>query len=635
MWQDAPVRLTALGALLLVLVLLGGDRPADAHWRDGPRGVVVGPVGAALDGYLRRIEAFGFSGSVLVARRGEVVLDRGYGLADEETGESYTAATLFDVASVSKQFTAAAVLKLEMEGRLRVADTVGRFFPDAPADKAGITLHQLLTHTSGLPDVLGAEYERIGRREMLQRLFAAPLLGPPGRRFRYSNAGYCLLAAVVEAASGRPLGDFMRQRLFLPAGMRHTGFRLPYWDRRGLAHGYSLDGPSGTPLDHPWADDGPYWNLRGNGGVLSTTGDLYLWHAALTGDGVLSRGEREKILTPYVSEGRHTPSRYGYGWSINSAPDGSRMASHTGGNGVFETDFRRYLDNQEVLIASSNHADYSAVSVAGHLEDRLFAQPDPEPPSPAALAPDELRRCAGRYLLAGGETLAAAAGGGGLRLTASGPAGLDLLLAGQSAEERALMKDREDRVREALAGARRGDFTALADLIGLPVERVRRPFRATMNLFEHQLGAWSGDTVLGSASLGGYPYTYARLVFAGGSRLVRYRWTGPTVETVRYPDAALATLFLPEQGGGAGGGVLPRGTAPAGGGPPAPAVAPAAAGGGDAPAVNLRFGTYDVRTGAVAHLRCNLPPPAAGGVAASLVFTTPAGEVAVLRGGGG
>jgi len=107
------------GDLLGLLRLHRAHDPAAANWRSGARGVVQGPLGAALDGYLRRVEAFGFSGSVLVARQGKILLDAGYGFADEERGEPYTAATQFDIASVSKQFTAAAILELEREGRLR------------------------------------------------------------------------------------------------------------------------------------------------------------------------------------------------------------------------------------------------------------------------------------------------------------------------------------------------------------------------------------------------------------------------------------------------------------------------------------------------------------------------------------
>ena len=591
----------ALGA---VLAAANGHQPAVGRWRVNAHGTVRGKEAATLDRYLERLEAYGFSGSVLIARHGRVLLDRGYGLANADTGELYTGATQFDVASVSKQFTAAAIVALEMDGRLRVEDPLSYFFPEAPPDKAAITLHQLLTHTSGLVDVLGPEYERLPRAEMLRRAFAANLLGPPGKRFRYSNTGYSVLAAIVEVVSGRPLGTYLRQRLFLPSGMQHTGLRLPVCDRQRLAHGYSLDGPWGTPLDHPWQADGPYWNLRGNGGVLSTVEDLYAWHLVLAVDGVLSAPARRKLITPYIHEGRKTPSVYAYGWSTGPAPDGTRMVSHTGGNYVFETDFRRYLDDQLVLVASSNRADYSAVEVAAHLENRLFGLRDPEPPAPVKVAVQETERCAGTFALADGEIVDATAAKGGLELAARGPGGLGLLVMDQSAEEQALMAERSGKVLAALEGSRTGDDTDLGELFGQAPEQEARPLRAAVNAFSQRLGAWTGSAVLGSVSQKGYPFTYALLQFERGSRLAEYRWQGPTVEVVRYPPRPSGRLYLPEARGS---------TAP-----------------GNGAAALLHFGAYDVRTGSVQHLRCNLPPK---GSALSLVIETPKGDTALLATG--
>src|ERR1700720_2975078 len=215
-------------------------------------GVAGDPVGAALDRYMARLAAYGYSGSVLVARGGRVLLHQGYGLADRARRRPYTAETLFDVASISKQFTAAAILALEMAGKLAVEDPLGKFFPGAPADKAPITLTHLPPHPPGLRDPFGEEYEPVTRQELLRRVFASRLLGPPGRRYRYSNGGYSVLAAGVEVASGQTYDDYLRGRLFEPAGMRHTGFRLPPPALALLAHGYTAGGDWGTPLDHPW-----------------------------------------------------------------------------------------------------------------------------------------------------------------------------------------------------------------------------------------------------------------------------------------------------------------------------------------------------------------------------------------------
>jgi len=186
--------------LLAALGLLTLSPPSRAN-------EIKGPFGAALDRYVRELAGYGYSGSVLVEQHGEVVLDQGYGLADRAHNMPFTADTLFDIASISKPFTAAAVLRLEMRGKLKVEDKLGRFFPDAPPDKAAITLHQLLTHTSGLPESIGQEYDPLARKGFLRRVFATKLLFPPGGRFSYSNVGYSLLAAVVEQVSGKPFGE--------------------------------------------------------------------------------------------------------------------------------------------------------------------------------------------------------------------------------------------------------------------------------------------------------------------------------------------------------------------------------------------------------------------------------------------
>src|SRR5262245_1884520 len=221
-----------------------------------------------LDQLMTRLETYGFSGSLLVARNGKVLLEKGYGWADREHGVPFTAETVFDIGSITKQLTGAAILALEMEGKLKVTDPISKYFPDVPADKAGITLHHLLTHSAGLEDVFGGDFEEMPRDRLVKTALASKLLWPPGTRYRYSNAGFSLLAAVVEIVSGQPYETFLQERLFKPAGLTKTGYRAPKWPSASLAHGYSPEGDWGTPLDHAWAPDGPWWNLRGNGGIL-------------------------------------------------------------------------------------------------------------------------------------------------------------------------------------------------------------------------------------------------------------------------------------------------------------------------------------------------------------------------------
>ena len=154
--------------------------------------------------YLQAGVGEGFSGAVLIARGGEILLNEGYGFADKEQGAPMTPDTVVDIGSVTKQFTAAAILVLSDQGKLDVEDSIGRFFPNLPEDKSGITIHHLLTHTAGLVDGVGdGDFDHIPTEEFFRRVFDSELLSAPGERHSYSNAGYSVLARIVELSSGQ------------------------------------------------------------------------------------------------------------------------------------------------------------------------------------------------------------------------------------------------------------------------------------------------------------------------------------------------------------------------------------------------------------------------------------------------
>jgi CubicO group peptidase (beta-lactamase class C family) len=313
------------------------------------------PASARADGsiqrYLDKTMPAGTSGTVAAARDGKLVHCQGI-------GKGGSCDTVYDVMSLTKQFTAAAILKLETMGKLRVTDPIGRFVGPVPDDKRGITLQQLLTHTSGLPDALGDDYDVLSRQQMLDGVLKSELVASPGQEYRYSNVGYSLLAAIVERASGMGYEQFLAKRLFKPAGMTQTGYVLPTWKRDRVAVEYDEHGRTmGRPFDHPWADDGPYWNLRGNGGLLSTARDMFRWHRALEGDNVLSRRAKRKLFKPRVPiplEG-YEGFRAGYGWAVTRI-DGGRVAAHSGGNGWSYGVAARFLDDGVLVFWISNRA---------------------------------------------------------------------------------------------------------------------------------------------------------------------------------------------------------------------------------------------------------------------------------------
>lgn len=315
-----------------------------------------GPRDPSVEEFLDDTLPDGTSGTVVAARGDEIAHCRGFGLADRAAKVAAGCDTAYDIMSMTKQFTAAAILKLEMMGKLRVTDPMSKFVSPVPDDKRAITVHHLLTHTAGLTDQLGGDYEALSREEMLDAALESELRSAPGTEYYYSNLGYSILAAIVEKASGTSYERFLASHLFEPAGMRHTGYVLPEWRPEQVAVEYDENGePKGRPSDHPWAEDGPYWNLRGNGGMLSTAHDMFRWHVALRGEEILSKSAKDKMFKPHVPEEEGGDSYYGYGWVVSPTDEG-RIVWHDGGNGWSLGIMARFPDQDAMVFWVSNHA---------------------------------------------------------------------------------------------------------------------------------------------------------------------------------------------------------------------------------------------------------------------------------------
>lgn len=266
--------------MVFVLAVSGCSSPsADL---DATRDDAVSGIRQEMEGFERN----GMNGVLLVRYKDEVLLHEAYGHRDREAGEPMTLGTGFDIGSITKPITDATLLKLEEQGKLSTGDTLGEFFPSAPEDKRGITVQQLMEHRAGLPEYLGGDYDLVGRDRALQRIFGEPLRFRPGTDEAYSNAGYSVLAMVVEEASGESYERAVREAVLEPAGTTGIGYVLPGWAERDLAVGYD-QGRWGTPLDKPWLDDGPSWTLRGNGGMLATAEQLADWFDAVYAGEVL------------------------------------------------------------------------------------------------------------------------------------------------------------------------------------------------------------------------------------------------------------------------------------------------------------------------------------------------------------
>ena len=369
-------------------------------------------VTAGLERFLAGAAAAGFRGVVLVARGETILLARGYGTTIPGGDRPITAETVFTTGSITKQFTATAILKLEMQGKLSVQDPIGRWFRAVPAEKSAITLHQLLTHTAGFPPAIGDDLERVGRDAYLQRALAQPLLFTPGSGYEYSNVGYSLLAAIVELVSGQGYERYLHDTFFVPAGMRDTGYILPAWDLARLAHGTGDDGGDwGTSMEHAILPDGPGWNLLGNGGIHSTVFDMLRWHRALASDAILPEAARAKMIAKHADEGGGT--WYGYGWSIEPT-DWGRLITHNGGNPYYFADFLRFLDSDVVIYYTTASRERRMRRLARPLARIVFTgevPPLPQgPPAAASPATGATPPATGEQPPAAGEQPPAAAG---------------------------------------------------------------------------------------------------------------------------------------------------------------------------------------------------------------------------------
>jgi CubicO group peptidase (beta-lactamase class C family) len=257
-------------------------------------------ITARLDSALRALQARGFSGVVRVDRNGTTLIEKGYGLANRATNTPFTPATAVQIGSNTKDFTIVALLQLHERGRLSIRDSLSKFIPSAPADKRNITLWQVANHVAGFPIGLGGDFDRVTRDQFIDIAMKRPLLFEPGTREQYSNTGFSLLAAVIELVSRRTYDEYVRDNILVPLGLKNTGFLLPRFDPGRVAHGYRNGEDVGDILSKPHAADGPYWNLRGNGGMLSTVGDMAAFYRALL--------ETNRLLKPETRALRFDPS---------------------------------------------------------------------------------------------------------------------------------------------------------------------------------------------------------------------------------------------------------------------------------------------------------------------------------------
>jgi CubicO group peptidase (beta-lactamase class C family) len=289
------------------------------------------------------VEAGEFTGSVLVTRGDQVLLDRGYGMADREWGIANDGDTKFRLGSISKQFTSVAILLLVEQGFVDLDAPLKTYLPDTPAAWDTVTVRQLMSHTAGIPDF--TRFEDFAARKTLPTTLPAliarfsdrPLDFTPGTQWAYSNSGYILLTAVVEKASGKPYAAYISERLFQPLGMADSGY-----DEAATILPHRASGYVRTADGFANADYVDMTVPQGAGALYSTTHDLLKWEQGLFGG---------RVLTPDSLTGLTTPVRNDYALGlISKEKDGHRIISHNGGIEGFNTWMARAEDGMTVVV---------------------------------------------------------------------------------------------------------------------------------------------------------------------------------------------------------------------------------------------------------------------------------------------
>jgi CubicO group peptidase (beta-lactamase class C family) len=308
-----------------------------------------------VDEYMNaKVKAGQFSGSILIAQNGKVLVSKGYGMANLELNVPNTPQTKFRLGSLTKQFTATGIMILQERGKLNVQDPICKYVPQCPQGWQTVTIHYLLTHTSGIPDLTGSPdfgkimLEPLQVRSTIERFSGKVLEFKPGKKFSYNNIGYVILGYIIEQVSGKSYEAFLRENIFEPLKMSNSGVDHTETILKNRATAYARE-DNGTIINVPYIY---ITNLQGGGSLYSTVEDMLLWDQALYTEKLVSKKSLDAIFTPYIA----TPfdADYGYGWFIYKDKSKRNALGHTGGIYGFRSRIARYPNEKVFVMILSN-----------------------------------------------------------------------------------------------------------------------------------------------------------------------------------------------------------------------------------------------------------------------------------------
>jgi CubicO group peptidase (beta-lactamase class C family) len=359
-------------------------------------------LAAKLDAYITAYAEQGlFSGSVLVAKDGKIVLCKGYGMANYEHDIANTAQTIFRLGSLSKQFTAMAIMQLQEKGLLNVNDAISKYIPDYPKGDT-ITIHHLLTHTAGIanftdfPEYSKIKIESHTLEQLIEIIKNKPFDFSPGAKYQYSNSGYILLSYIIEKVSGKTYEAVIKENIFIPLGMYNSGYDHASPMLKNRASGYSMRNDEIVNAD--------YVDMSvpsGAGALYSTVIDMYLWDRALYSTKLVSKESLAAIFKPQVPI--NSTTSYAYGWCVAKVFSQHTIIEHAGEVDGFSTDICRYPDDNLCVVVLSNvdNPAVRVVKISLQLAAIVFGEKYILPKKHVAIEvrPELYDQCVGQYKL--------------------------------------------------------------------------------------------------------------------------------------------------------------------------------------------------------------------------------------------
>jgi CubicO group peptidase (beta-lactamase class C family) len=328
-----------------------------------------------------------FNGSVLVASNDKILLEKGYGYKNFKESTLNDSSTVYQIASVTKQFTSAVILKLVELNKLSLSDKLSKFYPDYPKGE-NITIENLLTHTSGIVDwTKSINFSPENEKTLLGFLKTKALDFLPGTNWSYSNSNYSLLGYIIQKVTGISYEEAVRSYIFTPLQMTHSGFDFKNLISKDKATGYSVFSDSARIEGILYDSVGPF----AAGEIYSTVGDLYKWHRGLQSNKIIRRTSLEKACTPFRDH-------YGYGWIIDSLFD-RRITSHSGDISGFSSNLARITEDNVIIILLNNKEGSGLEVITRDILAILYDQPYSIPVKrhPVKLDEEILKKYIGTY----------------------------------------------------------------------------------------------------------------------------------------------------------------------------------------------------------------------------------------------